>query len=60
VRREARLLERYVVVLVEVVETDNLVTARQQALRRVRADESGGAGHENLHKHPSTAAAGNT
>src|SRR5213082_2951761 len=58
--REARLLERDVVVLVEVVEAHHLVTARQQALGRVRADESGGAGDEDFHRRPSTAAAEKT
>ena len=58
--REARLLERNVVVLIQVIETDHLVTAREQPLGRVRADEAGGAGQENFHRRPSTAAAGNT
>ncbi len=44
--REARLLQRDVVVLVEVVEADDLVAARQQLLRDVGADEAGRAGDE--------------
>jgi hypothetical protein len=58
--REACLLERDVVVSVEAVETDDLVTARQKALRGVETDESGGARDENLHSRPSTAAAEKT
>ena len=38
-----------VVVLVEVVEPDDGVAAREQALCDVHADETGGAGDEDLH-----------
>src|SRR5207248_2727808 len=58
--REPRLLELDVVVLVEVVETDDLIAPRQEALRGMESDESGRAGDEDLHRRPSTAAAGNT
>src|SRR2546423_1174328 len=58
--REARLLERDVVVLVQGVQTDHLVTARKQARGGGRADEAGRAGHENFHRRPSTAAAEKT
>src|SRR4029077_8115270 len=58
--REPRLLERHVVVRIEVVEPDDFVPAREQALRRVRADEAGGPCDQDLHRRPSTAVAGNT
>ena len=47
--REPRLLEPDVVVVVEVVEADHLVAALEQDLRRVVADEAGGAGDEDFH-----------
>ena len=66
VEREVRVLELLqprelqvdVVVLVEVVEPDDVVAAREQALRDVHADETGGAGDEDLHRseHASPAA----
>ena len=45
---EPRVLQRDVVVLVEIVEPDDLVAALEQQLRRVKADESGRAGDEYL------------
>ena len=47
--RQPRVLQLDVVVVVEVVEADHLVAARQQALRDVHADEAGGAGDEDFH-----------
>ncbi len=47
--REARLLESDVVVVVEVVETDDLVAAREQLRRSMKADEAGRAGDQYLH-----------
>ena len=44
------LLERYFVVIVEIVEADNLIAARQQAQRGGHADKAGGAGNENFHE----------
>ena len=52
VRRQPRqpgLLEADVVVVVEVVEADDLIAARQQAQRGGHADEAGGAGEQNFH-----------
>ena len=46
---EARALQVRIVVVVEVVEPDDLVAARQQLARGVEADEPGGAGEQNLH-----------
>ena len=48
--REAGLLERGVVVRVEVVEADDLVAARQQPFGDVVADEARGAGDEHPHQ----------
>ena len=47
--REARLLERNVVVIVQIVEADHLVTALEQALGGGGSNESGGARHEKFH-----------
>ena len=58
--RETRELQAHVVVVVEVVEADDLVAAREQLLRGVEADEAGGAGDEDLHRRPSTSPALNT
>jgi hypothetical protein len=55
VRREPREpvgLERRVVVVVQVVQADDLVAAREQDLAHVHADESGRAGDEDLHDLP--------
>src|SRR5579863_5872333 len=51
---EARLLECHIVILVEVVEADDLMAARQQPQRRVIADEAGGSGQQDLHERLST------
>ena len=45
--RKPSLLERYVVVTVEVVQPDNWATAFEQAQRAVHTDEAGAAGDEN-------------
>ena len=42
------MLERDVVVFVEIVEPHDLVAALEQQFRRVKADETGGAGNEYL------------
>jgi hypothetical protein len=47
--RQAVELELDVVVVVEVVQADHFVTAREQAQRRGHADEAGSAGQEDLH-----------
>ena len=57
---EPRHLQRDVVVVVEVVEPDHFVAARKQLPRGMKADESRGAGDQNLHRRPSTSAAGKT
>ena len=43
---EARFLQRGVVVVIAVVETDHFVTARTERTRRMEADESGRAGEQ--------------
>ena len=48
--RQPRLLQRDVVVVVEVVEPDDFVAALQQQLRGVEADEAGRAGDEEFHE----------
>ena len=47
--RQPRLLEGDVVVVVQVVETDDRIAPRQQYLGHVRTDETGGTGDQNLH-----------
>ncbi len=49
--REPRFLQRRVVVVVEVVETDHLVAAIEEPAGDVKADEAGRAGDEDLHGH---------
>jgi hypothetical protein len=44
--REPRVLQRDVVVLVEIVEPDDLVASLEQVLRCVMPDEAGGAGNQ--------------
>jgi hypothetical protein len=48
--REARLLQAHLVVVVEVVDADHLVAVGAQPPRQVKADETGGAGDEVLHR----------
>ena len=48
--REARLLQRHVVIGVEIVEADHLVAAVEQPCRRVIADKAGGAGNQDPHR----------
>ena len=50
--RQPRLLERNVVIVVEVVDADDLFAARKQRLSDVITDEAGGAGHEEAHQRP--------
>jgi len=57
---QARHLQIDVVVLVEIIEADYLITALEQAPGGVKADEARGSGDENLHRRPSTSAAGKT
>lgn len=47
--RQPRLLERRVVVVVQVVQAQHLVAPRQQQLGDVHADEASGAGEEDFH-----------
>ena len=46
---EARLLERRVVIIVEIVDADNLLAAVEQRMGGRRSDKAGGAGDENGH-----------
>ncbi len=39
-----------VVVIIEVVEADNRIAAREQTLRDMHADEAGSAGDEDFHE----------
>ena len=48
-QRQARFLERRVVVVVDVVEADDGVAAREQRAGHVESDEAGGAGDEHVH-----------
>ena len=43
-----------------IIEAHNGVAAIEQLLRGVKADKSGGASNQNLHKRSSTASAGRT
>ena len=47
---EPRLLECYVVVVVEVVDPDHIVAVQAQAPGRMKADKTGSAGDENRHE----------
>ena len=58
--RQPRLLQRDVVVVVEVVEADDLMPAGKQAPGGVKSDEPGGACQQIFHRRPSVCAAGNT
>ena len=49
-QREAALLQPDVVVVVEIVEADDFVAALEQLACRVKADEAGRTGDENLHR----------
>src|SRR5262249_56630998 len=46
---EPRLLERHVIVVVDVVEADDALAARKQGLGHVKANKPGGAGDEDSH-----------
>src|SRR5690606_12620200 len=47
-QREARALQRGIVVLVQIVEPDDVVAPLEQALCGVKADEAGSARHQDL------------
>ena len=47
---ESRRLELRIVVVVEIVDPDHLIAAREQRLRRVKADEARGPRDEHFHK----------
>lgn len=47
---EPVFLERHFVVIVEIVEANDLIAARQQAQRSGHADKAGGAGNEDFHE----------
>ena len=46
---EPRGFQGRIVVVIEIVETDDLIAPLEQQLCRVIADKTGGAGHEQLH-----------
>src|SRR5450631_3266649 len=46
---KTRLFERYVIVIVEIVDPNNRLAPRQQSLRQGRTDETGRASDENGH-----------
>ena len=46
---QPRLLERHLVIVVEIVDAGNFVSAREQRLREVKADEAGSACDQYLH-----------
>jgi hypothetical protein len=47
---QSSLLEADVVVVVEIIESDHLITPTEQQLGGVETNESGRAGHEDFHK----------
>ncbi len=47
---ETGLLERHVVVVIQVVESDNLIAAIEEALRGGRSNKPGGARNEKFHR----------
>ncbi|MNE21338.1 hypothetical protein D3C80_1144930 [compost metagenome] len=47
--REARLLQAHLVVVVEIVDADHLMTVVAEPLRHMEADESGGTGDQIFH-----------
>jgi hypothetical protein len=47
--RETGLLQRHVVVVVEIVEADNLIPALEQAHGDMGTDKASGAGYKNFH-----------
>src|SRR5699024_6799630 len=47
--RQARLFQLDIVIIAEIVEADDRITALQQPLCDMGADEAGGAGNQNLH-----------
>ena len=49
---QARLLQRDVVVVVEIVDTDDLVAMAEQAFGHGVSDKAGHAGNKKLHNHP--------
>ena len=52
-RRQARqpvVLERRIVVIVQIVQADHLIPPREQDLADMHADEAGGAGNEYFHE----------
>ena len=55
---DAGLLQRHRVVFVEVVDADDDIPARQQALRKAVADEPGRAGNQNSHGNSLSAPSG--
>src|SRR5882724_6440688 len=57
---EARLLQRNVVVIVQVIETDDVMAPADQEVGHMRAYETRGAGNEYFHSRPSTWEAGKT
>ena len=54
--RQPRLLQRDIIVVVEVVDADHGLAARQQRPTDMRADEAGGAGQEDRHSYASSSA----
>src|ERR1700722_11569137 len=49
---ETRHLEIHIVIVIEVVESDDLIAAIEKARRDERTDESGRTSDEDLHAHP--------
>ena len=45
-----RLFEADVVIIIEIIEPDDRIAAIEQTLRRVKADETGSPGDEDLHR----------
>ena len=47
---KARLLQRNVIVIIEIIDTDNLVAPLKKRARGMETNESGGAGNQDSHK----------
>src|SRR5450631_4045116 len=46
---QARILQLVIVIVIEIIETDDFVASLEQQARRMKADKTGCAGHEQFH-----------
>ena len=47
--RQTRLLERDLVIIIEVIDTNDFISPIQQSMRQRGTNETGGSGNENFH-----------